>query len=133
MPIRRHLYPDNWPEISLQVRENAGWCCEWCQAPNKTVIQRKPVRTMPDWVEVLFVHETTGAYESTEKMIWKRLKFHGLTRIILTTAHLDRDPGNNELDNLAALCQRCHLRYDLYQNIRSRRFGRGHDEQPKLF
>lgn len=133
MPIRRHLYPENWPEISLQVREKAGWCCEWCQAKNKTVIQRKPVRTMPDWVEVLFVHETTGAYESTEKMIWKRLKFHGLTRIVLTTAHLDRDPSNNDLDNLAALCQRCHLRYDVYQHLRARKYGLAHTEQPKLF
>jgi len=88
---------------------------------------------MPDWVEVLFVSETTGAYESTEKMLPKRLKFHGLTRIVITTAHLDRDPGNNEMNNLAALCQRCHLRYDHYQHIRSRRYGRAHDEQAKLF
>ena len=29
---------------------------------------------------------------------------------VLTVHHLDMDPGNNELWNLAALCQRCHLR-----------------------
>lgn len=133
MPIRKHLYPPNWDEISDQVRSRAGWACEWCQAPHLKVIQRKPVRTMPDWVEVIFVKETTGAYEDTVKMLPKRLKYHGLTKIVITTAHLDRDPGNNNLDNLAALCQRCHLRYDIHQHIRSRRFGRGHDEQPKLF
>jgi len=29
---------------------------------------------------------------------------------ILTVHHLDRDPCNNSLDNLVALCQVCHLR-----------------------
>jgi hypothetical protein len=33
-------------------------------------------------------------------------------RIILTTAHLDHNPANNEDSNLVALCQRCHLAYD---------------------
>ena len=32
--------------------------------------------------------------------------------VVLTVAHLDHDIGNNSDDNLAALCQRCHLRYD---------------------
>jgi hypothetical protein len=30
MPMIRRLYPDNWKEISLQVREEAGWKCEAC-------------------------------------------------------------------------------------------------------
>ena len=34
------------------------------------------------------------------------------TRVILTIAHLDHDITNNDYGNLAALCQRCHLRYD---------------------
>lgn len=33
-------------------------------------------------------------------------------RIVLTIAHLDHDIANNDYSNLAALCQRCHLRYD---------------------
>lgn len=35
MPIRpeeRSRYPDNWREISLDVRRAAGWCCVWCGA-----------------------------------------------------------------------------------------------------
>ena len=34
--------------------------------------------------------------------------------VILTTAHLDHDPENWDVDDsrLAALCQRCHLGYD---------------------
>ena len=34
------------------------------------------------------------------------------SRVILTVAHLDHDTTNNARENLRALCQRCHLRYD---------------------
>lgn len=33
-------------------------------------------------------------------------------RIVLTVAHLNHDPADNRDENLAALCQPCHLRYD---------------------
>ena len=32
--------------------------------------------------------------------------------VVLTVAHLDRDPASNADDNLAALCQACHNRCD---------------------
>jgi hypothetical protein len=32
--------------------------------------------------------------------------------IVLTIAHLDQDITNNDDNNLAALCQRCHFRHD---------------------
>lgn len=34
-------------------------------------------------------------------------------RVVLTVAHLDHNPQNCERENLRALCQRCHLRYDI--------------------
>jgi len=39
---------------------------------------------------------------------------HPITRarVVLTIAHLDHDVQNNDTSNLAALCQRCHLRHD---------------------
>ena len=30
MPMQRALYPDDWPDISLRIREREGWCCKWC-------------------------------------------------------------------------------------------------------
>ena len=33
--------------------------------------------------------------------------------VVLTVAHLDHDPRNCDEANLAALCQRCHNRYDM--------------------
>ena len=40
--------------------------------------------------------------------------FHPITGsvVVLSVAHLDHDPANNADDNLAALCQACHNRYD---------------------
>jgi len=80
MPMQRHLYPPDWRDISLRVRQAAGWKCRFCGAEN-----RKP-------------HPVTGSM------------------VVLTVAHLDHDPANNTDENLAALCQRCHLRHDAEQH-----------------
>ena len=36
--------------------------------------------------------------------------------VILTVAHLDHNPANCDDDNLEAMCQRCHLRYDAHHH-----------------
>lgn len=43
--------------------------------------------------------------------------------VVLTTAHLDHDPGNVDEENLRALCQRCHLRYDRHLHAERRASG----------
>ena len=30
MPMQRELYPENWEEIALAVKEEADWKCEGC-------------------------------------------------------------------------------------------------------
>lgn len=51
---------------------------------------------------------------------------HPLTgsKVILTVAHIDHDKSNNKFDNLKALCQKCHLKHDLPQHIKNRKYGR---------
>jgi 5-methylcytosine-specific restriction endonuclease McrA len=46
-------------------------------------------------------------------------KPHPITgsKVILTVAHLDHDTRNNSEDNLKALCQRCHLAYDIDHHL----------------
>ena len=44
--------------------------------------------------------------------------------VVLTTAHLDHNPMNNSPENLRALCQRCHLRYDSKHHTESARLTR---------
>lgn len=138
MPIQKHLYPADWKQISFQVRSAAGWCCEDCGAPHLQVIRRtgRPVEQgayLVDWIRVDEIEETGKGIVPTRTLSARRLKFHGLTKVVITTAHLDRDPGNNEPENLRAKCQRCHLGYDMSQNQRIKDYGRGHNEQPKLF
>jgi 5-methylcytosine-specific restriction endonuclease McrA len=143
MPIRKQDYPTDWKDISLQVRAEAGNRCEWCGAHNKSVIRRysknekvKAPKKYPglDWIQYTSILETDGRVMRPEDMSWARLRFHGLTKIILTVAHLDRDSTNNARENLAALCQRCHLRHDIHQHLASRKYGRHHTkhQQKKL-
>ena len=58
------------------------------------------------------------------------------TKIILTIAHLDHNKENWEVtdDRLKALCQKCHLGYDLSRHIENRKYGRiFRKTQHKLF
>jgi hypothetical protein len=43
-----------------------------------------------------------------------------ITRVVLATAHLNHDPGDNRPRNLAALCQSCHMRHDTDEHRRRR-------------
>jgi len=82
MPFDRSLYPANWKEISKQIKDRAGWRCEGSPA-------------YPDCrAEHGHPHPVTGS------------------KVVLTTAHLDHNPGNCDPENLRAWCQRCHLTYD---------------------
>ena len=87
MPIKpelRHLYPKNWKEIRQRILERAQNRCEFCGVENHTLRHR--------------VSETDGMEIPV--------------RVVLTIAHLDHDPTHNDPENLRALCQRCHNRYD---------------------
>lgn len=48
------------------------------------------------------------------------------TKVVLTIAHLDHDKSNADVsdDRLRALCQACHLKYDLPRHIENRKYGR---------
>lgn len=109
MPMKRERYPADWEAISLAVRERAGWKCETCGAPNGSLICRL-VADPFQWLPL----EECPADER-----WGRA-----VRVVLTVHHRgvpypDGRPGDphDKMDcrpeNLAALCQRCHLREDI--------------------
>jgi len=137
MPIQKEKYPTDWATISLQVKTDAGWCCEWCGAQHQTVIQRRAIQRelsgnpTKDWVRFDTVTNANGQMEPTSTMTARRLQFFSLTRIVIATVHLDLDTSNNARENLAAMCQRCH---DLHHQHTNRRYGRDHarPEQLKL-
>lgn len=100
MPMDRALYPDEWEEISFCIRAvRAKWRCERCGA-----YQGEP-------------HPVTGSI------------------VVLTVAHLGIDkpdgaPGDKHdkrdvrPENLAALCQRCHMNYDRPDHLETQRINR---------
>ncbi len=47
--------------------------------------------------------------------------------VVLTVAHLDHDKDNHDVadDRLAALCQGCHLGYDMPRHVYKRKYGSG--------
>lgn len=118
MPMNRKLYPENWEQIALAVKEKANWQCEWCDRPCrksgeswKDFLARLPKSSCCRWFDDL--NEAPG-------------------RFILTTAHLDHDPENPNA-RLAALCSGCHCRYDLKQMGRKRQLKNERNGQLRLF
>lgn len=108
MPIKpedKPRYPANWREIRAAVIERAGNHCEWCGVENHQYGSRDKNGTF---------HSNLEIREMGHKEI--EFLFGDLTpkeiRIVLTIAHLDHTPENCAPDNLAALCQKCHLNYD---------------------
>lgn len=114
MPIRpenRDRYPPDWPEISLRIRKRAGNKCEWCSAPNGELVDRssdgESYMMMDGRVFSASDGEALGMARGSEWPSCGRI-----TKIVLTVAHLDHTPENCADENLKALCQRCHNRYD---------------------
>jgi len=83
----KYRYPKNWDEIRERIRIRANDKCEWCGVVNYSWINRKSR-------EICLSDE------------------YNAIRIVCTTAHLDHTPENNEDNNLAFLCQKCHNKYD---------------------
>ena len=97
MPINYKEYHPKWKLISKLIRINrAQNKCEWCGVENGLIKER--VTNKP--YQVRYV------------------------RIVLTVAHIDHNKNNNRFNNLAALCQRCHLKHDIHQHVFNRKYGR---------
>lgn len=115
MPIKpenRHRYPQNWKQIRAAILERAGNKCETCNAPNHTRIARGAGSD-----EGTYMLDSADVYcaDTGAHLGQCRHSDYDLARmvdVVLTIAHLDHTPENCEPDNLRALCQRCHLRYD---------------------
>lgn len=98
MPIRKEnkaRYPKDWPQIREWIRQRSGDRCE-CTGqcgkdhgltPESAGVRCQSRNHMP-------IDEIEGPC------------------IVLTVAHLDHQPENNNPSNLLHLCQGCHNRYD---------------------
>lgn len=95
-PENKNRYPKDWKDISRRVKAAAGWRCQ-CEGECG--------------------HDHDGRCTNTH---WNPAEGTG-KRVILTTAHLDHQPENNDESNLRAFCQGCHLRYDKDHHAETRR------------
>ena len=107
MPFHSERYPKDWPVISRRIRERSGGCCECVGECGLHADHRCEERN----------HHPAK---------WAK------GRIVLTVAHRNHDPQDCREDNLMALCQRCHLRYDqplhLAHSRRTRKAKKAHAE-----
>ena len=121
-------YPDNWEEIRERVLLRAGGkkddprvgaSCEWCRVRNYAVGYRDADGKFHYAKGNIYYDELqyAGSYQEAKELAdhcneWCDQEPKYIV-IVLTIAHLkDPNPHNVEMDNLAALCQRCHNRYD---------------------
>jgi hypothetical protein len=111
MPIDYRNYPHNWhSEIRPRILERAQNRCERCGVPNYAFgIRGYDGRFYDAETEEDCIATIQGLADLDAPYI----------RIILTIAHLDHDTTNNDHGNLAALCQRCHNRYDAPHRARN--------------
>jgi hypothetical protein len=139
MPINYKAYPPNWHETRHRILERENHCCKFCGVDNYAYIVRGKF-------------EALAAYQDNEGLIWSAearellgdtSEGHELeeaaakpTKVVLTIAHLDHDASNWDVsdERLAALCQRCHLRYDMPSKVNKRKYGKEYKEgQGELF
>jgi 5-methylcytosine-specific restriction endonuclease McrA len=105
MAIDKSRYPKNWKQIRKAILARAGNCCEECGIANGAPIPR-----------------TTSTQGSMFPPPPPATDLFGdplqrVSRVVLTIAHLDHTPENCGPENLKALCQRCHLAYDLDYHV----------------
>jgi len=120
----RKLYPADWEVISRRIRhERAGDKCEQCAVPNGARIIRSEVH--PARFVIMRPEGDAWALDGTtrERDLPDVDDYaHGkVVTVVLTVAHLDHNPANNDDANLRALCQRCHLIYDKHQHAENAR------------
>lgn len=111
MPINYKDYHPDWKtKIRPAILERDENCCKFCGVKNHSIIHRWG-KGIDDW---------WYWPEGMESEAWS---LDGLksTKVVLTIAHLDHNKKNNNYDNLAALCQKCHLGIDLKHHMANAR------------
>jgi len=87
-------YPDDWQEIVATIRERSGGRCE---CTGECALHRG---------------------QRCVEIDGEPARFAGGT-IVLTVAHRNHCKSDSRPENLAHLCQKCHLRYDLVLHARN--------------
>lgn len=134
MPMNRKLYPKQWNKIARAKKNLCNWRCEWCDRPC-----RQPNESWHNFCLRLIEEGNPRWYLDTHDMIYSiqdgiEVSIEKPGRFVLTIAHLDQNPTNNKVHNLAALCTTCHNRHDApYRAINRKRNQHQKRGQLELF
>ena len=85
MPMNRKLYPKNWKEIALVVKNESNWTCEKCGK-----MCRRPGERL------------AAFYKRINE--WKAVANKPQSFTLTCANSPDREPANFARDNLIALC-----------------------------
>jgi len=143
MPIRLDLRPfyrtPQWKAARLRVLERAGGRfdpetgrylggakCEQCRKPDRTRVwvyatEDALGRRVQYWAAPGSSRWRDSWGARLVKWLWPA---PGLPRpiwVVITVAHKNQTPGDDRPENLAALCQYCHLHWDRTANRDTRR------------
>lgn len=119
----RSKYPPDWESrIIPALRDRSG---NKCEGDSVTGFDGAGRCGVPNGAYITRLSSAPAAWffytPDDERQIYER-RISSPIRVVLTAAHLDRDPENHavDLDRLRYLCQRCHLRYDKAANAEKR-------------
>jgi 5-methylcytosine-specific restriction endonuclease McrA len=110
LPIRpenRHRYGPDWPQVRAAI------------------LQRARVGGLFTYAGLLPRCECLGecgrgTHEGRCPNVNGEPAYGTGSKVVLTIAHLDHTPENNDPANLRALCQGCHLHYDREHHAQTR-------------
>lgn len=126
MPIKpenRSRYPKNWTEIRQSILKRAQLKCEFCGVHQYAVGYRDHTgqfvyaRGSAYYDQMQYAVDHKTANQAKETLNESGVQKHVV--IVLTIAHLDHTPENNDHSNLRALCQKCHTDYDKPHHLRN--------------
>jgi len=127
-PENKHRYPPKkeWEKIRAAILKRAGNKCE-CLGECGLDYHSEGSRCYASNGESIY---WVWYNDQSEGGRWVDMEgfgsepfdnFRGPVKIVLTTAHLDHTPENNDPDNLRVFCQKCHLRYDREHHAATRK------------
>lgn len=127
MPIPKHLrHLYRGPEYRAFVTallDRAGTACEQCHAPHRSRVYRVSLKQFAGWW-----WSETGTAHDLQGNVWEHLSPFFMmenfpsfewraVKIVVGPAHLNHTPGDFDIDHSKALCQWCHLNYDLPMHV----------------
>jgi hypothetical protein len=101
MPMNRELYPENWEEIALAIKNENNWTCAQCRK-----ICRKPGERL-----ALFCKRINE---------WREVANNPQSFTLTRADYPDRDSANCTENDLITLCAQYHLKLDVKQHTQSR-------------